>query len=61
MAAGLAEYGYAALSKTEGFVRNWPPPGERITMHLGYAYQWFGFALTLLVIYIVLNVKKVER
>lgn len=48
-------------SKTEGFVRNWPPPGERITMHLGYAYQWFGFALTLLVIYIVLNVKKVER
>ncbi len=48
-------------SKAGGFVRNWPPPGERITMHLGYAYQWFGFALTLLVIYIVLNVKKVER
>lgn len=44
-----------------GFVRNWPPPGERVTMHLGYAYQWFGFALTLLVIYIVLNVKKVEH
>jgi surfeit locus 1 family protein len=41
-----------------GFVRNWPPPGERVSMHLGYAYQWFGFALTLLVIYIVLNVKK---
>lgn len=44
-----------------GFVRNWPPPGERVTMHLGYAYQWFGFALTLLVIFIVLNIKKVER
>ncbi len=44
-----------------GFVRNWPPPGERVNMHLGYAYQWFGFALTLLVIYIVLNVKKVEH
>ena len=43
-----------------GFVRNWPRPDERITMHLGYAYQWFGFALTLLVIYIVLNIKKVE-
>ncbi len=43
-----------------GFVRNWPPPGERVNMHLGYAYQWFGFALTLLVIYIVLNVKKVR-
>ena len=39
-----------------GFVRNWPKPGERVTMHLGYAYQWFGFALTLFVIYIILNV-----
>lgn len=44
-----------------GFVRNWPAPGERVSMHLGYAYQWFGFALTLLVIYVVLNFKKVEH
>lgn len=50
-----------AKSKSGGFVRDWPLPGERVTMHLGYAYQWFGFALTLLVIFIVLNVKKVER
>jgi surfeit locus 1 family protein len=49
-----------AKSAAGGFVRNWPPPGERVSMHLGYAYQWFGFALTLLVIYIVLNVKKVR-
>jgi surfeit locus 1 family protein len=48
-------------SQAGGFVRDWPPPGERVTMHLGYAYQWFGFALTLLVIYIVLNIKKVEH
>lgn len=47
-----------AKSNAGGFVRNWPPPGERVSMHLGYAYQWFGFALTLLVIYIVLNLKK---
>jgi surfeit locus 1 family protein len=44
-----------------GFKRNWPLPAERVSMHLGYAYQWFGFALTLLVIFIVLNVKKLER
>ena len=50
-----------AKSNAGGFVRYWPPPGERVTMHLGYAYQWFGFALTLLVIYIVLNIKKVEH
>lgn len=48
-------------NSASGFVRNWPPPGDRVHMHLGYAYQWFGFALTLLVIFIVLNVKKVER
>ena len=47
-----------AKSEAGGFVRNWPPPGERVSMHLGYAYQWFGFALTLLVIYIVLNFKR---
>lgn len=47
-----------AKSEAGGFVRNWPPPGERVSMHLGYAYQWFGFALTLLVIYIVLNLKR---
>ena len=46
-------------SKAGGYSRNWPKPGERVTMHLGYAYQWFGFALTLFVIFIVLNVKKV--
>jgi surfeit locus 1 family protein len=51
----------AAKSNAGGFVRNWTPPGERVTMHLGYAYQWFGFALTLFVIYIVLNIKKVEH
>jgi surfeit locus 1 family protein len=47
-------------SQAGGFIRNWPAPGDRVGMHLGYAYQWFGFALTLLIIYIVLNVKKVE-
>jgi surfeit locus 1 family protein len=50
-----------AKSEAGGFVRNWPPPGEHVSMHLGYAYQWFGFALTLLVIFIVLNIKKAER
>jgi surfeit locus 1 family protein len=49
-----------AKSAAGGFVRNWPLPGERVSMHLGYAYQWFAFALTLLVIFIVLNVKKVR-
>lgn len=44
-----------------GFRRNWPIPKDRITVHLGYAYQWFGFALTLFVIYVVLNLKSVNK
>jgi len=27
-----------------GFVRDWPRPDERIERHIGYAWQWFGFA-----------------
>lgn len=27
-----------------GFVREWPRPDERIERHLGYAWQWYGFA-----------------
>lgn len=51
-----------ATDGTEGeFVRDWPAPKNRITVHLGYAYQWFGFALTLFVIYIVLNFKKLKK
>ncbi len=49
-----------AKSTAGGFDRNWPLPSERISTHLGYAFQWFGFALTLLVIYIVLNIKKTD-
>jgi surfeit locus 1 family protein len=44
-----------------GFARNWPRPAERIEMHVGYAYQWFGFALALVIIYIVVNVRKAEN
>jgi surfeit locus 1 family protein len=27
-----------------GFIRDWPRPDERIERHVGYAWQWFGFA-----------------
>ena len=51
----------APSSTAAGFVREWPEPKNRITMHLGYAYQWFGFAFTLFVIYIVLNLKQSKK
>lgn len=47
-----------ATSTAGGFVREWPKPAERIEMHVGYAYQWFGFALAFAVIYLVVNIRK---
>jgi len=29
----------------DGLVRRWPPPSTDVSMHIGYAIQWFLFAL----------------
>ena len=50
----------APESPAGGFIRNWPRPAERIETHLGYAYQWFGFAATAIAIYLFLSFRKVE-
>lgn len=41
-----------------GFIRNWIRPDDRIATHLGYAYQWFGFAFTTLAIYLFLGFRR---
>lgn len=50
-----------AGSGAGGFVRNWQVPAERIATHIGYAYQWFGFALATLLIFIYMSFSKVKR
>jgi surfeit locus 1 family protein len=47
-------------STAGGFVRNWQVPVARIATNIGYAYQWFGFALAALLIYIYMSVTKVS-
>ncbi|MES2182029.1 MAG: SURF1 family protein [Pseudomonadota bacterium] len=42
-----------------GFVRNWQIPSDRIATNIGYAYQWFGFALAALLIFIYMSTFKV--
>lgn len=51
----------APASTAGGFLRSWPRPAERIETHLGYAYQWFGFAATAIAIYLFLSFRKVEH
>lgn len=42
-----------------GFVRRWPQyQDDWINRHKAYAVQWFALALTLVVLYVVLNMKR---
>lgn len=41
-----------------GYVRDWPKPAERIATHIGYAYQWFGFAVATLCIFLYVSFRK---
>ena len=45
-------------SDAGGFVRHWEMPPSKIASHLGYAYQWFGFAFASIVIYLFTSFKK---
>jgi surfeit locus 1 family protein len=42
----------------DGYVRNWTAPGFPPMRHIGYAIQWFAMAATLLVIWVVTNLKR---
>ncbi len=38
---------------SDGLVRHWPAPENKVTMHRGYAFQWFGMAVALLAFFLV--------
>lgn len=44
-----------------GFVRDWRPAVMSPENHLGYAVQWFGMAIGLVIIYIVVNLQRTEE
>jgi surfeit locus 1 family protein len=41
-----------------GFVRAWTPPGSDETRHLGYMFQWFAMAVTVVVVTVVLMLRS---
>ncbi|VAW74967.1 Cytochrome oxidase biogenesis protein Surf1, facilitates heme A insertion [hydrothermal vent metagenome] len=48
--------------EAEGYVRQWrPAAGFGPERNVGYAVQWFGLAITLLIIYLVVNTRRVKR
>ena len=60
-ATGYAVEDYQLLlgpTEPDGFARMWRPAVMTPDQHLGYAVQWFALAITLVVIYVVLNWRK---
>jgi surfeit locus 1 family protein len=43
--------------ENSGFVRQWPEPRVDDAMHIGYAVQWFAFALITLSIWLYLSLR----
>lgn len=41
-----------------GFVRDWPRPDERWERHLSYAFQWYGFAASAVLIWFFIGWRK---
>ena len=41
-----------------GYVRKWPKYEAKVGMHIGYAIQWYVFALIVIATYFGLNIKK---
>ena len=41
-----------------GYIRKWKSRDSGKNTHIGYAYQWFAFAVTLLIIYLIMNTKR---
>ena len=47
-------------SQPDGYLRAWTVPGFPPMRYFAYAIQWFGLAATLLVIYVVTNLRRVN-
>ena len=41
----------------DGLTRAWPRPDTGVAMHVGYAFQWYGLAATLVVLWLVTNLR----
>ena len=42
----------------DGLQRDWPRPDTGVSMHVSYEIQWYSLATTLVVLWLVLNVKR---
>jgi len=45
----------------DGLIRDWVRPDSGASKNIGYAIQWFSLALTTIVIFLILNVKRINK
>ncbi len=45
----------------DGLIREWDRPESGAAKNLGYAFQWFSLAVTAIIIFLVLNVKRTDK
>jgi len=45
----------------DGYLRRWQPVELGPERHIGYAVQWFALAATLLIIYLLVNLKRIDN
>jgi cytochrome oxidase assembly protein ShyY1 len=43
---------------TDGLVRHWPEPEDRVAMHHSYSLQWYGMAAALVLFFCVASLRK---
>ena len=62
--SGLSLYPFMLLQtpgELYGFVRSWPRQKTSDAMHIGYAIQWFAFALIALSVWVKLSLTQEEK
>jgi surfeit locus 1 family protein len=47
-------------ASVDGYVRDWQPPGLSPLRHWAYAIQWWGFAVTLAIIWGIMSARRQE-
>jgi surfeit locus 1 family protein len=46
--------------QADGLRRSWPRPDAGVESHVSYAFQWYSLAATLVVLWLVINLRRVD-
>jgi len=46
--------------QADGLRRSWPRPDAGVESHVSYAFQWYSLAATLVVLWLIINVRRIH-